>query len=121
MKYYLIAGEASGDLHGSKLIKGLKAEDPGAEFRFWGGSLMAQAGGTLVRDYREGAVMGLTDRKPTEEENRPTVFEDNDDHYTPRKKSSTSLIKIILICTGSAIILAGAAVAIIVITKKRKK
>ncbi len=61
MKYYLIAGEASGDLHGSKLIKGLKAEDPGAEFRFWGGSLMAQAGGTLVRDYREGAVMGLTD------------------------------------------------------------
>lgn len=59
--------------------------------------------------------------RPTEEENRPTVFEDNDDHYTPRKKSSTSLIKIILICTGSAIILAGAAVAIIVITKKRKK
>ena len=43
MKYYIIAGEASGDLHGSNLIKGLKVEDPAAEFRFWGGDLMLAA------------------------------------------------------------------------------
>lgn len=61
MKYYIIAGEASGDLHGSNLIKGLKAEDARAEIRFWGGDLMAAAGGTLVHHYREGAVMGITD------------------------------------------------------------
>lgn len=62
MKYYLTAGEASGDLHGSNLIKGLKAEDPYAEFRFWGGDLMASASGAEpVRHYKEGAVMGLTD------------------------------------------------------------
>lgn len=63
MKYYLIAGEASGDLHGSNLIKGLRAEDPEAAFRFWGGSLMldASCGGTLVKDYKEGSVMGISD------------------------------------------------------------
>ena len=61
MKYYLIAGEASGDLHGSNLMKGLKAEDPGAEFRFWGGAMMEAVGGTKVRDYRDTAVMGLVD------------------------------------------------------------
>ena len=64
MKYYIIAGEASGDLHGSNLIRGLCAEDPGAEFRFWGGDLMLEAAGgrgTLVRHYREGAVMGFSD------------------------------------------------------------
>lgn len=63
MKYYLIAGEASGDLHGSNLIKGLRAEDPDAEFRFWGGRMMfdASCGGTLVKDYKDGAVMGVTD------------------------------------------------------------
>ena len=62
MKYYLIAGEASGDLHGSNLIKGLKAADPDAEFRFWGGSMMSEAcGASPVHDYAEGAVMGLTD------------------------------------------------------------
>ena len=62
MRYYLIAGEASGDLHGSNLILGLKAEDPKAEFRFWGGDLMASASGVSpVCHYREGAVMGLTD------------------------------------------------------------
>ena len=65
MRYYLIAGEASGDLHGSNLIKGLKAEDKGAEFRFWGGDMMCEAAlqqdSPLVRHYREGAVMGLTD------------------------------------------------------------
>lgn len=59
MRYYIIAGEASGDLHGSNLIKGLVAEDPGAEFRFWGGPLMAAAAGCEpVVDYRQNAVMG---------------------------------------------------------------
>ena len=87
MRYYIIAGEASGDLHGSNLIRGLRLEDPKAEFRLWGGQLMLSAtfdGGAapvtppgslqaaaqsasvsadtiLVRDYRDGAVMGLTD------------------------------------------------------------
>ena len=59
MKYYLIAGEASGDLHGSKLMRGLKGSDQGAEFRYFGGDLMAAEGGTLVQHYRETAVMGL--------------------------------------------------------------
>jgi lipid-A-disaccharide synthase len=59
MKYYLIAGEASGDLHGSKLMQGLKISDPEAEFRYFGGDLMAAEGGMLVRHYRETAVMGL--------------------------------------------------------------
>ena len=61
MKYYIIAGEASGDLHGSNLMKGIYAEDPQAEIRFWGGDLMAQAGGELVRHYKEGAVMGFVE------------------------------------------------------------
>ena len=61
MKYYLIAGEASGDLHGSNLMKGLAAEDAKAEFRFWGGSFMEAVGGTKVRDYAATAVMGLSD------------------------------------------------------------
>ena len=61
MKYYLIAGEASGDLHGSNLMKGLKAEDAEAEFRFWGGGMMEAVGGTKVRDYKATAVMGVTD------------------------------------------------------------
>ena len=61
MKYYLIAGEASGDLHGSNLMKGLLAEDPGADIRFWGGGMMEAVGGTKVRDYKATAVMGATD------------------------------------------------------------
>lgn len=62
MRYYLIAGEASGDLHGSNLIKGLVAEDPEAQFRFRGGDLMAEAAGcSPVQHYRDGAVMGLGD------------------------------------------------------------
>ncbi len=67
MRYYLIAGEASGDLHGSNLIRGLAAEDPGAEFRFRGGELMKEAAleskspCTLVRHYRDEAVMGLSE------------------------------------------------------------
>ena len=61
MRYYLIAGEASGDLHGSNLIRGLRAEDPAAEIRCRGGEMMEAAGATLACHYREGAVMGLTD------------------------------------------------------------
>ena len=61
MRYYLIAGEASGDLHGSNLIKGLRAEDPDAEFRCRGGEMMQAAGAELVQHYREGAVMGIND------------------------------------------------------------
>lgn len=59
MKYYLIAGEASGDLHASNLMAELKREDPGAEFRFLGGDRMQSVGGTLVKHYREMAFMGL--------------------------------------------------------------
>jgi lipid-A-disaccharide synthase len=61
MKYFLIAGEASGDLHASNLMKGLLAEDPQAEFRYWGGDMMKSVGGTLLHHYKEGAVMGLGD------------------------------------------------------------
>ena len=61
MRYFLIAGEASGDLHGSNLIRGLQAEDPEAVFRCRGGDLMQAAGAELAYHYREGAVMGLTD------------------------------------------------------------
>ena len=68
MKYYIIAGEASGDLHGSNLMKGIYAEDPYAAIRFWGGDKMSAVhqlhskvgeGSGLVRHYREGAVMGF--------------------------------------------------------------
>ncbi|GEN67503.1 MULTISPECIES: lipid-A-disaccharide synthase [Chryseobacterium] len=59
MKYYIIAGEASGDLHGSNLMKALKQKDPNAEFRFWGGDLMEAQGGTLVKHYRDLAFMGF--------------------------------------------------------------
>jgi lipid-A-disaccharide synthase len=59
MRYYLIAGEASGDLHASNLMQELKKTDPGAEFRCWGGDLMQAAGGVLVRHYRDLAYMGF--------------------------------------------------------------
>ncbi|MFY0483654.1 lipid-A-disaccharide synthase [Flavobacterium sp. PLA-1-15] len=61
MKYYIIAGEASGDLHGSNLMKALYKEDSQAEIRFWGGDLMQKAGGTLVKHYRELAFMGFVE------------------------------------------------------------
>lgn len=61
MKYYILAGEASGDLHGAELIKELKKQDSSAEIRFWGGDLMAAAGGTLVKHYRELAFMGFAE------------------------------------------------------------
>ncbi|MBP3252689.1 MAG: lipid-A-disaccharide synthase [Prevotella sp.] len=59
MKYYLIAGEASGDLHASHLMKALREADPEASFRFIGGDLMEAQGGTLVRHYRQLAYMGF--------------------------------------------------------------
>ena len=75
MKYYIIAGEASGDLHGSNLMKGIYAEDPDAQIRFWGGDLMTEVWNAscsskktlqdcatgLVRHYKEGAVMGFVE------------------------------------------------------------
>jgi lipid-A-disaccharide synthase len=61
MKYYLVAGEASGDLHGSNLMKEIKLADTNAEFRFFGGDLMQAVGGDLVKHYREMAFMGIVD------------------------------------------------------------
>lgn len=61
MKYYIIAGEASGDLHGSNLMKALYKEDASADIRFWGGDLMQNVGGTLVKHYRELAFMGFAE------------------------------------------------------------
>ena len=59
MKYYIVAGEASGDLHGSNLMKELKIQDSNAEFRFFGGDLMKSVGGELVNHYKETAFMGF--------------------------------------------------------------
>lgn len=59
MKYYLIAGEASGDLHGGQLMKALKEHDSAAEFRYFGGDEMQGQGGTLVRHYKDTAYMGF--------------------------------------------------------------
>lgn len=59
MKYYIIAGEASGDLHGANLIKALKSMDKDAQIRAWGGDLMEAAGASLVKHYRETAFMGF--------------------------------------------------------------
>lgn len=63
MKYYIIAGEASGDLHGSNLMKGLLKADPEAQFRFWGGDRMAEVGGAdnLVKHYKKTSFFGVTE------------------------------------------------------------
>lgn len=61
MKYYIISGEASGDLHGSNLMKALLLEDKDADIRFWGGDLMNAVGGTLVSHYKERAFMGFVE------------------------------------------------------------
>lgn len=61
MKYYLVAGEASGDLHGANLMKALKDQDPEAEFRYFGGDKMEAEGGTLAKHYAEMAFMGFTE------------------------------------------------------------
>ncbi|CAL2058959.1 lipid-A-disaccharide synthase [Tenacibaculum sp. 190524A05c] len=61
MKYYIVAGEASGDLHGSNLMKEIIKQDSDADIRFWGGDLMKEAGGTLVSHYKERAFMGFVE------------------------------------------------------------
>ena len=61
MKYYIIAGEASGDLHGSNLITELKKQDHQADVRCWGGDLMAAAGGEVVKHYKDLAIMGFAE------------------------------------------------------------
>lgn len=61
MRYYIIAGEASGDLHGSNLIKGIREIDSSAQIRCWGGDLMKEAGAELVKHYKEGAIMGFVE------------------------------------------------------------
>lgn len=72
MRYYIIAGEASGDIHGANLMKGLLKNDPEAEFRFWGGDRMAEAGGAenLVRHYKTASFFGLMEVV----KNLPTIF-----------------------------------------------
>ncbi|MGC4037164.1 MAG: lipid-A-disaccharide synthase [Chitinophagaceae bacterium] len=70
MKYYIIAGEASGDLHGSNLIKELKKKDTAADIRCWGGDLMQSAGAKLVKHYRDLAFMGFIEVV----KNLPTIF-----------------------------------------------
>ena len=70
MKYYIIAGEASGDLHGSNLIKALKEKDATATIRCWGGDLMQQAGGDLAKHYKEMAFMGFVEVL----KNIPSIF-----------------------------------------------
>lgn len=59
MRYYIVAGEASGDLHASNLMKGIKERDSNAEFRYFGGDLMQEQGGVLVKHYRDLAFMGF--------------------------------------------------------------
>ena len=61
MRYYIIAGEASGDLHGANLMKSLFKYDTDAEIRFWGGDLMKKTGGDLVVHYKERAFMGFAE------------------------------------------------------------
>ena len=61
MKYYIIAGEASGDLHGANLMKALHHEDPNTTIRYWGGDLMSKNGGTLVKHYKDLAFMGFVE------------------------------------------------------------
>jgi lipid-A-disaccharide synthase len=70
MKYYIIAGEASGDLHASNLMKALLEKDPKANFRFWGGDRMLEVGGTLVKHYKELSFMGFAEIF----KNLPTIF-----------------------------------------------
>ena len=74
MKYYLISGEASGDLHGSNLIRGIRTYDPGAILQCWGGNMMEAAGATLVKHYRELAFMGFLEVV----KNLPTILRNFD-------------------------------------------
>ena len=61
MRYYIIAGEASGDLHASFLMKSIKENDSNADFRAWGGDMMAAQGAEIVRHYRDLAFMGFAE------------------------------------------------------------
>ena len=61
MKYYIIAGEASGDLHGSRLIRAIKLNDSKADIRAWGGDLMQEEGAQILKHYRELAFMGFVE------------------------------------------------------------
>ena len=61
MNYYIISGEASGDLHGSNLMKAIYRQDPNTEIRFWGGDLMQSVGGTMVKHIRDLAIMGFVE------------------------------------------------------------
>src|SRR5215207_3536823 len=61
MKYYIIAGEASGDLHGGSLVKEMKKIDPTGNFRGWGGDKMQDAGTEIIKHYRDLAFMGFTE------------------------------------------------------------
>lgn len=70
MKYYIIAGEASGDLHASRLIHAIRQNDPHAEFRAWGGDLMEKEGATIVKHYRELGFMGFVEVV----KNIPTIY-----------------------------------------------
>ena len=65
MKYFIISGEPSGDLHGSKLIKGIFKSDSKAEIAFWGGDLMEKAGGKLLTHYNELALSLIHISEPT--------------------------------------------------------
>ena len=70
MRYYIIAGEASGDLHGSNLIKEIRTLDKAADIRCWGGDMMQEAGAVLVKHYRELAFMGFVEVV----KNLPAIF-----------------------------------------------
>jgi lipid-A-disaccharide synthase len=61
LKYYIISGEASGDLHASNLLKAIKHKDTAADFRAWGGDLMAVQGAEIVRHYKDLAFMGFAE------------------------------------------------------------
>ena len=84
MKYYIIAGEASGDLHGANLMKGLLRHDPSCDIRFWGGGKMEAVGGTLVRDYRDNAVMGFVEQAGRGDTDRLPRIQSQDSPLRPR-------------------------------------
>ena len=90
MKYYLIAGEASGDLHASRLMQELKKQDTEAEFRFYGGDQMQAAGGTMVRHYRKLAYMGFV----TVLLHLPTILTNNSTNYITMKDGTTTRLTI---------------------------
>ena len=90
MRYYIIAGEASGDLHGSNLIKAIKAKDPNAVIQCWGGDLMQAAGGKVVKHYRTLAFMGFVEVLM----NLPTILS----NIKFCKKDITAFAPDVLIC-----------------------